>query len=189
MPRKTVFQKADVVNAAVTLIETAGFKSFSVRNVARQLKASTQPIYSHFADSSALYEAVLTEIKRRFLEHISHPYTDILFRNMGFGFTYFARDYPNLFLAFFQDESQNKTFVAAFLNDLRTALDDDQRFSSMSAHGKDRLLEKMWTFTFGYSNLIIKGLVEDTSNEAIENMIVEVGTAVIKDAMAQEGFL
>ena len=189
MPRKAIFHKDDIVNAAVTLIEEEGLEKFSVRNVARRLKGSTQPIYSQFKDSGALYEAVLAEIKRRFLQHISYPYTDILFRNMGFGFAYFARDYPRLFLAFFSDEFQNKTFVSSFLEDLRVALDKDERFLSMSVKGKDRLLEKMWTFTFGYSNLIIKGLVADTSNTAIETMIVEVGTAVIKDAMAQEGLI
>ena len=72
---------------------------------------------------------------------------------------------------------------------MRAALDTDERFDRLSSVGKDLLLEKMWTFSFGYANLIINGLVQDTSDEAVKKMILDVGTAVIKDALQRENLI
>lgn len=187
MPPSIKYVKKDIVKAAVGLIREKGVKYFSARNVAKALKSSTQPIYSCFSDSGELYDAVMAEIKLKLIAHTEIEYTDKVFRNMGLGFTYFARDYPNLFIAFFQENEQNQKFIEQFLKDLRTALDQDVRFLEMSAGDKDLLLEKMWIFTYGYANLIIKGMVRETSDADIEKMIVEVGLAVIKEALGGEG--
>ena len=186
MPPGTKYDKETIIAAAVDLIKEQGAGYFSVRNVAKTMNCSTQPIYSSFSNSMELYAEVLAEIKRMFIAHTKKQYTDKLFRNMGLGFAYFARDYSNLFLAFFQDKEQNEQFVDQFLKDLRTALDDDTRFLDLSSEGKDGLLEKMWIFTYGYSDLIIKGIVKETSDAAIETMIVDTGTAIIKDVIAKE---
>lgn len=189
MVRKATYNRTSIINAAVEVIEKYGKESYSVRNIANHMDASTQPIYSFFSDSQELYRDTLLEIKKRLLAHTKIQYSDHAFRNMGFGFTLFARDYANLFRAFFDDSDFNTQFVKEFLDDLRAALDTDERFDQLSSRGKDLLLEKMWTFSFGYANLIINGLVKDTSDEAIKTMILDTGTAVIKDALQKENLL
>lgn len=189
MARKATYSREMIINAAIEVIENYGKERYSVRNVADHMDASTQPIYSFFSDSPELYRETLLEIKKRLLAHTRINYSDFVFRNMGFGFTLFARDYPNLFRAFFDESDFDTQFVKDFLSDLRSALDTDNRFKALSSEGKDLLLEKMWTFSFGYANLIINGLVEDTSDKAIKKMILDVGTAIIKDAMQKEDLL
>lgn len=189
MARKATYSRDRIIKAAVEVIEKYGKESYSVRNVANHLDSSTQPIYSFFSDSRELYRETLLEIKKQLLAHTTIEYSEYVFRNMGFGFTLFARDYPNLFRAFFDDSDVNIQFVKEFLIDLRAALDTDERFDRLSSVGKDLLLEKMWTFSFGYANLIINGLVQDTSDEAVKKMILDVGTAVIKDALQRENLI
>lgn len=189
MPRKATYNKTVIINAAVELIEKYGKERYSVRNVADHLESSTQPIYSFFSDSQELYRETLLEIKKRLLAHTKIQYSDYVFRNMGFGFTLFARDYPKLFRAFFESSDFNTQFVKEFLSDLRRALDSDERFVNVSSKGKDLLLEKMWTFSFGYANLIINGLVEEISDDSIKEMILDVGTAIIRDTLQKEDLI
>lgn len=186
MPPSTKYTQETIVDAAIRLIQNRGIEAFSVRNVAKTMKASTQPIYSCFENSNDLLEAVLISIKKRIIAYTKKSYTDKTFRNIGLGFMYFARDYPKLYSAFFLQNKQYHLFIDQFLASLRTAMDEDIRFLKMSAVGKDLLLEKMWIFTYGYASLIIQGLVTDTSNETIEKMVVEVGLAVIKDTMERD---
>ncbi len=183
MPPSTKFSKTDIINAALELIQEKGGNHFSVRNVAQILQSSPQPIYSNFKDVDELFDATLAEIKRRLIAYMQIAYTDKVFRNMGLGFTFFARDFPRLFSIFLEEGEQNQIFIDAFLKDLRTDLDLDQRFDSLSGEEKDTLLERMWIFTYGYANLIVKGIIKEISNNEIEKMVVEVGTIMIKNAL------
>ncbi|HAA11947.1 MAG TPA: hypothetical protein DCE41_09710 [Cytophagales bacterium] len=189
MARKKDHSEESIIAAAVALVAQKGREHFSVRNVARHMNASTQPIYSYFTDAQALYQATLKEIERRLLAQIAHPYSDYVFRNMGFGFTLFAKENPYLFEAFFSSHELNEKFIRLFLRKLREALDEDERFDQMSSEGKDSLLNKMWTFCFGYSTLIIKGLSSDNSDEVIKNTILDTGQAVILDQLRKEGLI
>jgi len=189
MPRKNQYDREQIIDAAVDLIHQKGKEAYSMRNVAKHLKASTQPIYSYFADGQALYTEVLLEIKKRLLANTRIPYTEFVFRNMGYGFTLFARDYPHLFTAFFDHSELNKQFVAEFLMDLRKAVDEDERFAKVSSKGRDNLLEKMWTFSYGYASLVIKDLNSDKSDEEIKAMILDMGTTVIMDTMRKENLI
>lgn len=186
MPRKTIYDRNAIINAAIELIERNGHEEFSVRNVADILGASTQPIYSSFSDSRELYKEVLLEIQERLLAQTRHPYSEYVFRNMGFGFVLFAKHNPNLFIAFFDDEEVNREFIDLFLSNLLQAMDEDQRFDSLSAASKSLLLEKMWTFSYGYAMLIIQGLVKNPTDENIKNMILNTGSAVIRDTLQKE---
>ncbi len=179
MARNKDHSEKGITEATVDLIAKYGKDSFSVRNVANHLNCSTQPIYSYFKDSNQLYHKALLEIEHRLINQINYPYTDLPFRNMGFGFTLFAKENPNLFDAYFSDLEMNKQFLNKFLSKLRQILSKDSRFNKLGEKGKDKLLETMWTFCYGYAFLIIKGVAKDTSDEAIKEMVLETGTAII----------
>lgn len=187
MSRKKDHSERGIVEASVDLIAKYSKDSFSVRNVANHLNSSTQPIYSYFKDSNQLYHKTLLEIEDRLIHQINYPYTEYPFRNMGFGFTLFAKENPNLFDAYFSDLEMNKKFVDKFLKKLRQIMSSDTRFVKMSEKGKDALLETMWTFCYGYAFLIIKGVAKDISDKAIKEMVLETGTAIISYTFQKEG--
>jgi AcrR family transcriptional regulator len=181
MSRKQENTKESIIAASLDLIEKDGYDSFSMRNVANHMKISTQPLYSYFKDSTSLYKAVLAETENRIVKHTNYPYTEHAFRNMGFGFVLFAKHHPNLFNAFFATKEVNEPFQDEFLQKLRYSLDNDKRFDSLNSVNKTRLIQKMWIFTFGYSKLITKGLIVETTDESIKEMILETGTSIILD--------
>ncbi|MEX1192292.1 MAG: TetR/AcrR family transcriptional regulator [Brumimicrobium sp.] len=187
MARKKDHSEKGIIDASVDLIAKYNKDSFSVRNVANHLNSSTQPIYSYFKDSNELYHKTLLEIEGRLINQINYPYTEFPFRNMGFGFTLFAKENPNLFDAYFNDLEMNKKFVDKFLKKLRKIMSADVRFVKMSEKGKDTLLETMWTFCYGYAFLIIKGVAKDILDEDIKEMVLETGTAIISHTFKKEG--
>lgn len=187
MARKKDHSEKKIIEACIDLIAKYGKESFSVRNVANHISSSTQPIYSYFKDSNQLYQKTLAEIESRLLNQINFPYTEYPFRNMGYGFTLFAKENPNLFDAYFSDLDMNKRFITKFLKKLRQIMGTDSRFVKMSEKGKDNLLETMWTFCYGYAFLIIKGLTKDTSDETVKEMVLETGTAIISYTFKKEG--
>lgn len=187
MARKKDYSEKRIIDASIDLVAKYGKESFSVRNVANHLHSSTQPIYSFFKDSNQLYQKVLLEIETRLLRQINYPYSEYVFRNVGFGFTLFAKENPNLFDAFFSDLQMNKSFVEKFLKKLREIVDTDERFNAVSEKGKDTLLETMWTFSYGYAFLIIKDINKDISDDTIKKMIAETGLAIISYTFQKEG--
>jgi len=111
MPRKQKNTRDSIIAASLEMIEKDGYDSFSVRNVASHMEISTQPLYSHFKDSTELYQAVLAAIEDRIIRQSEYPYTEHIFRNMGFGFVLFAKHHPNLFNAFFATNEVNEPFI------------------------------------------------------------------------------
>ena len=69
-PRKRIFRE-DILKAAVQLVQEEGTAALSVRNIARTLRCSTQPIYSEFENmetaggTGGLYPGTLSPGGRR----------------------------------------------------------------------------------------------------------------------------
>ncbi len=186
MARKQENTKESIIAASIDFIEKNGYESFSVRNVANHIQISTQPIYSYFTNIVDLHSAVLLEIEKQLLVQINFPYSDFVFRNMGIGFTLYAKYHPNLFNAFFSPNKINEKFITLFLQKLRNALDMDERLMHISIDGKDQLLEKMWTFSFGYATLLTRGFVKNCTDDTIKQMILDTGTAIILATLKHE---
>lgn len=189
MARKQTNSKESIIAGAVDLIDKYGTERFSVRNVAKHLQISTQPIYSYFKNSSDLYEGVLGEIEARMFEKIDASDSNFVFRNMGFGFMLFAIEKPNLFSTFFSPGDTNKLYVQGFKDKLREAMNMDERFIEISVLGKDDLLNKMWTFSYGYAFLIIGGFITEATVEDIKDLIVDVGTIMIQARLKTENLI
>ena len=53
-----------ILEASIDVIKKYGYEKFSVRNIAKQLGCSTQPIYSEFGDKQELEKAVYQESQK-----------------------------------------------------------------------------------------------------------------------------
>lgn len=104
MPPKTKVIKEQIIDAAFHIVRENGKESFSARNIAKQLGASTQPIYNSFANMDEL----LFQVKQKAL-HLYHQYLDEglkmekAFKGTGLKYIEFAKEEPNLFRLLFMD--------------------------------------------------------------------------------------
>lgn len=92
MSAKTKVGKDEILAAAVQLIRTGGAGALSMRNIARQLGCSTQPLYSQFGSQEQLYQELPGYIRERYLSLASVSY-----RELGRAFLRFAGTEPELF--------------------------------------------------------------------------------------------
>ena len=90
-PRKRIFRE-DILNAAVGLVREEGPAALSVRNIAKKLGCSTQPVYSEFESMETLREKLTASVRERCLREDAGSY-----KQVALSFLQFARREKNLF--------------------------------------------------------------------------------------------
>ena len=178
-PRKIVFTKDEVIKAAFLIIPEKGLQSVTARNVAKMLKSSVAPVYSHFESMEKLRGKAIRKGVERLFEYTRKKHTDRVFLNMGIGIALFARDERQLFKAIFLEGDEFRDIINRFLATLANEMKNDSRFTKMPDQHRNELLHKMWIFSFGLATLINTGVIKNSSKEFIVKMLLDVGSDVI----------
>lgn len=104
-PRKRIFRE-DILKAAVHLVHQEGASALSVRNIAKELNCSTQPIYSQFESMETLRDALMAYIREQYLREDADSY-----KQVALSFLHFARQEKNLFqLVYLRQRAPGETF-------------------------------------------------------------------------------
>jgi AcrR family transcriptional regulator len=185
MPPSEKVSRAEIVRAALELVELEGLTALTARRVASQLGVSTAPVYRNFASMEDLARAAMEAARDRLLEYTTRVYSDRAFLNMGAGIAVFAREHPRLYHALFLASDEFEGLVAGFLDQLTADMRKDPRFAQLDLAQRASLLDRMWTYTHGLASLIAVGLSKDVSTESIIRSLEAVGRAVIGDALSR----
>lgn len=103
-PQKRIFRE-DILKAAVDLVKEQGAQALSVRNIARNLNCSTQPIYSEFENMETLRDELMSYIREHYLREDADSY-----KQVAFSFLHFARREKNLFqLIYLRKRAEGET--------------------------------------------------------------------------------
>lgn len=103
-PRKRIFRE-DILKAAVQLVREEGTAALSVRNIARTLHCSTQPIYSEFEHMETLREELMAYVRERYLREDADSY-----KQVALSFLHFAQREKNLFqLIYLRPRAERET--------------------------------------------------------------------------------
>ena len=186
MPPKTVFSKDDVIQAGFEIVQKQGIQALTAREVARELKSSTAPVYSNFESMKLLEREVILRANAFQMDYMTRPYTEHVFLNMGIGYAIFAREQCSLFRALYLEKSDHKDAIYDFEKAMRVQMNKDNRFDSLTDDERFSLLDKMWIFTHGLATMICVGLAEDNSDEYIIKTLMDVGAAVIGAAFMRK---
>lgn len=104
-PRKRIFRE-DILKAAVNLVQEQGTLALSVRNIARKLNCSTQPIYCEFENMEALRDELMAYVREHYLREDADSY-----KQVALSFLHFARREKNLFqLVYLRQRTADETF-------------------------------------------------------------------------------
>lgn len=99
MPPKIRFEKQTIINAGFDIVRFEGEDKLNVRNTAKKLGCSTQPVMSHFSTIDELKREVCIMAENfhtDYLSDITGSMKDILL-NLGMRYIRFAYDEKNLF--------------------------------------------------------------------------------------------
>ena len=108
--------KQKILEASIDVIKKCGYEKFSVRNIAKQLGCSTQPIYSEFGDKQELEKAVYQEAQshhKKYAEQFARNTNIMPYMAIGMGFVKFAKQEKQLFRFLYMQNkwsSKNESF-------------------------------------------------------------------------------
>ncbi len=107
MPKQKI-TKEMVVHAAFELARAEGMEQVMVKNIAKKLNCSVQPIYSYCNNMDGLRNDVAKQAKQFIQEYIAvHIDKKDLFRSTGKAYIQIAKNEPHIFKLFIFQERKN----------------------------------------------------------------------------------
>lgn len=107
MPKQKI-TKEMVVHAAFELARAGGMEQVMVKNIAKKLNCSVQPIYSYCNNMDGLRNDVAKQAKQFIQEYIAaHIDKKDLFRSTGKAYIQIAKNEPHIFKLFIFQERKN----------------------------------------------------------------------------------
>jgi len=183
--RRNIYQRDDVLAAALEVVREHGFAQLSARRVADRLGASTAPVYSNFASMDDLARAAKLAIADLVLAETAVPRSGEPFLDMGVGVLEFARQQPELYNAVFltgRDDADAGLHVMEVLLERMSRLEG---LAALDPVERRILLRKMAIFTHGLAGHVTAGHTDAVSWEEVLALLNETGRAVIADAFNQ----
>jgi len=188
MARKTTFIRQDVIDAALTVLETDGMAAVTARRVADAMGASTAPVYSNFDNMEELIDAVIKgEGITMMLDYCRRPWTDDLFLSMGVGFIHFTLEHPNMVRAMYLDPGARCPGENVAVEHLLGDLQRHPLLKDLPRDHMEELLFQTSIYSLGLAATIVAGLWPDPDLKAIESWLKNVGGVLIRAALESAG--
>lgn len=161
MPPKQRFSYEDVVEAAFAVVRREGWQGLSARAIAKELNASTRPIYDHLKSMRHIEEEVVKKALAYFVEFINRDRTGDRWLDQALGYVMFADQERHLFRCI-NDEKHiqaQKKFARTHWDKLDEELSADPRFKALSKAERDRIRIARWFMIHGLSFLVSNGWI------------------------------
>ncbi len=175
MPRKFMFTKEEILNAAVNLTRERGFDAVTARALGKKLGASSQPVFSYFDNMSDVQKAVIAvanELYQSYLKNDMSSGKYPPYKASGMAYIRFAREEKELFkLLFMRDRTdEEKAFKSDETDDLvqlvRLQVDIDEESAQ-------RFYLEMWAYVHGIATMIATNFFdwnEDLVSQTLSDM-------------------
>ncbi len=182
MVRRNLYQRDDVVAAALSVVREHGFGQLSARRVAECLGASTAPVYSNFANMDDLAQAVKLAIADLVLAETEVCRSGEPFLDMGIGVLAFARSQPGLYAAVFMPGVDEAEAGHHLLQVLLGRMSGVESLAALEPSERLILLRKMAIFTQGLALHVMAGHTDEESWAEVLMLLSEAGRAMVTDA-------
>lgn len=171
MPPVKKITKEDIINKSLFIIKEEGLEKLNARNLAKELKCSTQPIFSCFKNMDELSEVVIDRIYHIFDEYmLKENYNNpLIYKDIGLNYIHFAKNYPNYFKILFQSSKKLKANNFVTLTGPSTKIFNT--IQSQTGLSKELVIKfhvRMWFYVNGIANLVSNNTCEFTDTEIDE---------------------
>ena len=160
MPARKKIYKEDILEAAVRVIRDRGASALSVRNIARELNTSTQPLYSEFENFDSLKEELLLFTRKKYIQVHPQRYMDF-----GLALLHFAKREKELFKFIFIRSRDKEEQIEDVNYDLTIKLLCENL--DMDTRRAEELHKKMQYYTYSMAVMIATGY-RDISEEEMD---------------------
>lgn len=183
MKQPSVYTREDIIDAAVELIREQGWHQVTTRRIAKQMGASTMPIYSHLKSLDDLEQDLRVKVRSMLKEFQLRSYTEQPLLNLAFGYVAFARDEKQLFRFLYVDspeliETGNLTGMKdSFFEQFGKDSPVGAALSAMEEAGQEALIQNTWIFTHGLAMLVNSGSLGSCPDRTILSYLHGAGEA------------
>ena len=102
MPPIPKISKEMILESSLEIIKNDGIESLNVRNIAKKLKCSTQPIMYHYKNMDLLKDELYKRVDQYHSEYLMQQSDNNPLLNIGFQYIKFAKEEKNYFKFLFQ---------------------------------------------------------------------------------------
>ena len=127
MARTTKFSKEDILEKSVEFIKEHGYSKLTVRELAKYIGCSTQPIFKNYANFDKYKEDLKFYLRRDYSAFIN-KYVDIkdYLYTISYAYALYAKKEPNVFFSLFMADLAGSRTVEEVLN-------TDRNFETINA--------------------------------------------------------
>lgn len=182
MPPRIKFQREEIVDAALRVVQRKGIDALTAREVARELQVSVGPIFTWFDSMDQLRAQVYERAKTRYRAYIERGLAGrIPFLGVGQQYIRFAKEEPELYKLLFLAKPSAASGGAMEALRLSQALarESVMRIYNMSAEDADRYFRDLWLVVFSFATLIVTDGCPYTDAE-MSAVLTEVSLSVCK---------
>ncbi len=189
---KKTFSTEDIVEAAFQVVRKQGRKKLSARAIAKELNASTMPIYSTIKSMKDLEEKIGQKFTELLLQYCLTPWTGNFLVDMSFGYVRFAKDEKELFRIMFLDDDPSELTnygkrKPIVFQTLIARLKEEPDFKDLDEEHLHHITQNMEIIIHGLACLINYGRLPDESDEYIQHYLEEVSAFFVQRGGAPNG--
>ncbi|MHC5249861.1 TetR/AcrR family transcriptional regulator [Enterococcus sp. HY326] len=154
MVRTKKIYREHLLNGAYQLVVAEGFKNFHARNVAKQIKCSTQPIYREFTNltefKDSLCDFIIAKIENYFKKN---SITSL--EGLSATVSSYAKKYPKEFLRFFVEDAECSMRVEGYIRGYFNQIAKEQHdYDSLEEDERNAMFQMFWYYIVGKGSLI-----------------------------------
>jgi AcrR family transcriptional regulator len=172
MPPKAKFSSERVIEAAFSIVRREGWPALSARSIAKELGASTGPIYAYLPSMTDIEEAVVEKALDLYHRYLSAPQTGDPWLDSGIGYVRFALEEQQLFRCI-NDEKHTpmqRSLGRKLWEQLSMDLKDYPMFNGLDDDLVIRIRMARWMLVHGLASLVNMGWFRvDTKNRLTIN--------------------
>lgn len=169
MPRHPIITKELILQASLDLLIKQGYSAVTIKNIAKSLHCSTQPISWHFGCMNGLRESLLDYVLQYVKEKYPIPLTNPFFPFYLTGKAHIdmALKTPNLFRFLYMGES-GMQFNTKYPNATYSA-PQVAEFLGISIPKAIEFIQTMLFYTQGASSMIVTHTINETPDSIFES--------------------
>lgn len=170
MPRKFLFKREEIVEAAVQLTRESGISAVTARGLGERLGTSSKPIFSHFENMEQVQQAVLAAADERYQSYLKTDMADGKYppyKASGMAYIRFAREERELFKLLFMRDRSGET-IQENKEEIRPLLALVEKNLGIPEQAAYQFHLEMWVYVHGIASMIATSYLDWNDEMASE---------------------
>lgn len=175
MPAKKQITREMILNAAFMLLKTQGFEAINIKELAKELHCSTQPVYLSFTGMDELRNALIPLAVQEFETSMTLNDHHGIIRLYDMDYIHFAKNEPKLFCFLFMRSNSFAEIRRMLLPMIEKAITELMERYHISHEEADNLHDQLWMHAHGIASMIATSFC-DWDMEKVTHMVEECHT-------------